>query len=97
MFIAVWSPLSPIVKVVVLCHFQCILALIYGVFCPYIVIYRCRNLLIVLSVMEDDIEVVIHREGKFMSERCLKYEGEINTLTFDPNLWSYFVVVSVVK
>ncbi|WVZ24518.1 hypothetical protein V8G54_003062, partial [Vigna mungo] len=34
---------------------------------------------------------------KFVNEGCLKYEGEIETLCFDPNVWSYFVVVSVVK
>ncbi|WVZ07562.1 hypothetical protein V8G54_020908 [Vigna mungo] len=39
--------------------------------------------------MEDDIELV--------NEGCLKYEGESDTMYFDHDLWSYFVVVSVVK
>ncbi|KAG2380609.1 uncharacterized protein HKW66_Vig0248790 [Vigna angularis] len=58
---------------------------------------RCRIFFIVLSVMEDDIEVVIHHGGKLVNEGCLKYEGESDTMYFDPDLWSYFVVVSVVK
>ncbi|KAG2376424.1 uncharacterized protein HKW66_Vig0154220 [Vigna angularis] len=45
----------------------------------------------------DDIEVVIHHGGKFVNDGCLKYEGESETMYFDPDLWSYFVVVSVVK
>ncbi|WVY97398.1 hypothetical protein V8G54_029549 [Vigna mungo] len=43
------------------------------------------------------IQVVIHHGGKFVNEGCLKYEGQIETLYFDPDVWSYFVVVSVVK
>ncbi|WVY90022.1 hypothetical protein V8G54_035536 [Vigna mungo] len=57
---------------------------------------RCRILFTVFCVM-DHIEVVIHHGGKFVNEGCLKYEGEIETLLFDPDVWSYFVVVSVVK
>ncbi|WVZ03655.1 hypothetical protein V8G54_024461 [Vigna mungo] len=60
------------------------------------VIGRCRILFAVFCVM-DHIEVVIHHEGKFVNEGCLKYEGEIETLIFYPDVWSYFVVVSVVK
>ncbi|WVZ03858.1 hypothetical protein V8G54_024664 [Vigna mungo] len=44
-----------------------------------------------------DIEVVIHHGSKFVNEGCLKYEGESDTMLFDPDVWSYFVVVSVVK
>lgn len=61
------------------------------------VIYRCRILLFVLFVlfvMEDDIKVVIHHGGKFVNEGCLKYEGGSDTMYFNPDLWSYFVVVS---
>ncbi|WVY96122.1 hypothetical protein V8G54_028273 [Vigna mungo] len=47
--------------------------------------------------MEGDIEVVIHHGGKLVNEGYLKYEGECDTMYFDPDLWSYFVVVSVVK
>ncbi|WVZ18577.1 hypothetical protein V8G54_005899 [Vigna mungo] len=46
---------------------------------------------------KDDIEVVIHHVGKLVNEGCLKYEEESDTMYFDPDLWSYFVVVSVVK
>ncbi|KOM45384.1 hypothetical protein LR48_Vigan06g069000 [Vigna angularis] len=42
-------------------------------------------------------KVVIHHGGKFVNDGCLKYEGESETMYFDPDLWSYFVVVSVVK
>ncbi|WVZ03389.1 hypothetical protein V8G54_024195 [Vigna mungo] len=45
----------------------------------------------------EDIKVVIHHGGKFVNDGCLNYEGEIETTYFDPDLWSYFVVVSVVK
>ncbi|WVZ17179.1 hypothetical protein V8G54_010161 [Vigna mungo] len=45
----------------------------------------------------DHIEVVFHHGGKFVNEGCLKYEGEIETLCFGPDVWCYFVVVSVVK
>ncbi|KAG2403164.1 uncharacterized protein HKW66_Vig0184500 [Vigna angularis] len=47
--------------------------------------------------MEGDIEVVIHHRGNLVNEGCLKYEGENDTMHFDPDLWSYFVVVSAVK
>ncbi|WVY95865.1 hypothetical protein V8G54_028016 [Vigna mungo] len=50
-----------------------------------------------LFMMEDDIEVFIHHRRKFVNEGSLKYEGETDTLSFDLDLWSYFVVVSVVK
>ncbi|XP_014511812.1 uncharacterized protein LOC106770522 [Vigna radiata var. radiata] len=43
------------------------------------------------------MEVVIHHGGKFIKEGCPKYEGHIDTMLFDPDVWSYFVVVSVVK
>ncbi|WVZ16531.1 hypothetical protein V8G54_009513 [Vigna mungo] len=54
---------------------------------------RCRILLCVMG----DIEVVIHHGGKFANDGCLKYEGENDTMLFYPNVWSYFVVLSVVK
>ncbi|KOM56414.1 hypothetical protein LR48_Vigan10g230600 [Vigna angularis] len=44
-----------------------------------------------------DIKVVIHHRGKYVNDGCLKYEGESDTMYFDPDLWSYFIVVSVVK
>ncbi|WVZ22777.1 hypothetical protein V8G54_001321 [Vigna mungo] len=53
----------------------------------------CRILLYVM----DDIEVVIYHGGKFMNDECLKYEEESDTMFFDPDVWSYFVAVSVVK
>ncbi|KOM41111.1 hypothetical protein LR48_Vigan04g130900 [Vigna angularis] len=45
----------------------------------------------------DNIEIIIHHGGKFVNDGYLKYEGESETMYFDPDLWSYFVVVSVVK
>ncbi|WVY91445.1 hypothetical protein V8G54_036959 [Vigna mungo] len=42
-------------------------------------------------------KVVIHHGGKFVNEGYLKYEGESDTMLFYPDVWSYFVVVSVVK
>ncbi|XP_052722708.1 protein Ycf2-like [Vigna angularis] len=47
--------------------------------------------------MEDHFEVVFHHGGHFINDGPLKYEGESTTLSFDPNMWSYFIVVSVVK
>lgn len=45
----------------------------------------------------EHIQVVIYHGGKFVNEGCLKYEGETETMYFDLDVWSYFVVVSVVK
>ncbi|XP_047173510.1 uncharacterized protein LOC124841307, partial [Vigna umbellata] len=47
--------------------------------------------------MEGNFEVVFHHGGKFINEGKLKYEGESTSLSFDPDMWSYFLVVSVVK
>ncbi|XP_017416428.2 uncharacterized protein LOC108327209 [Vigna angularis] len=47
--------------------------------------------------MEDAIVCVFHHGGKFINDSTLKYEGETTTLSFDPDMWSFFVVVSVVK
>ncbi|KAG2404755.1 Trihelix transcription factor GTL2 GT2-LIKE protein [Vigna angularis] len=51
----------------------------------------------IIEFLKDDIKVVIHHGGKLVNEGCLKYERESDTMYFDPDLWSYFVVVSVVK
>ncbi|KOM51931.1 hypothetical protein LR48_Vigan09g059000 [Vigna angularis] len=47
--------------------------------------------------MEDAIVCVFHHGGKFINDSTIKYEGETTTLSFDPDMWSFFVVVSVVK
>ncbi|XP_017413096.1 uncharacterized protein LOC108324668 [Vigna angularis] len=47
--------------------------------------------------MEENFQVVIHHSGKFIKEGKLNYEGESTTLSFDPDMWNYFLVVSVVK
>ncbi|XP_052728551.1 uncharacterized protein LOC108328650 [Vigna angularis] len=47
--------------------------------------------------MDDAIVCVFHHGGKFINDDTLKYEGETITLSFDPDMWSYFVVVSVMK
>ncbi|XP_052734159.1 uncharacterized protein LOC128196696 [Vigna angularis] len=47
--------------------------------------------------MEENFQVVFHHGGKFINEGKLNYEGESTTLLFDPNMWSYFLVVSVMK
>ncbi|KOM42751.1 hypothetical protein LR48_Vigan05g035500 [Vigna angularis] len=57
----------------------------------------CRYIYVVLCVMEDAIVCVFHHGGKFINDSTLKYEGETTTLSFDPDMWSFFVVVSVVK
>ncbi|WVZ26613.1 hypothetical protein V8G54_005157 [Vigna mungo] len=45
-----------------------------------------------------EFEVVFHHGGKILKDVKLKYEGgETSRFTFDPNVWSYFVIVSVVK
>ncbi|KAG2383958.1 uncharacterized protein HKW66_Vig0152790 [Vigna angularis] len=56
-----------------------------------------RYIYVVLCVMEDAIVCVFHHGGKFINDSTLKYEGETTTLSFDPDTWSFFVVVSVVK
>ncbi|WVZ02156.1 hypothetical protein V8G54_022962 [Vigna mungo] len=47
--------------------------------------------------MEDHFEVVFHHGGQFINDGPLKYEGESTTMFFDPDVWSYFIIVSVVK
>ena len=47
--------------------------------------------------MDGDFEVVFHHGGKFLSDGKLRYEGESTTLSFDPDMWSYYVVLSVIK
>ncbi|WVY90028.1 hypothetical protein V8G54_035542 [Vigna mungo] len=47
--------------------------------------------------MEDHFEVVFHHGGQFIKDGPLRYEGENISLTFDPDVWSYFIIVSVVK
>ncbi|WVZ07051.1 hypothetical protein V8G54_020397 [Vigna mungo] len=47
--------------------------------------------------MDDAIDCVFHHGGKFVNYGTLKYEGDTTTLSFDLDMWSYFVVVSVVK
>ncbi|WVZ06016.1 hypothetical protein V8G54_019362 [Vigna mungo] len=44
-----------------------------------------------------EIEVIIHHRGKLVNEGCLRYEGECESMHFDPDYWSYYVVVSAVK
>ncbi|WVZ16927.1 hypothetical protein V8G54_009909 [Vigna mungo] len=47
--------------------------------------------------MEDPFEVVFHHGGRFIKDGPLRYEGESTILAFDPDVWSYFIIVSVVK
>ncbi|WVZ25975.1 hypothetical protein V8G54_004519 [Vigna mungo] len=48
--------------------------------------------------MDEEFEVVFHQGGKLVNDGKLKYEGgETSRFTFDPDVWSYFVIVSVVK
>ncbi|XP_017412922.1 uncharacterized protein LOC108324487 [Vigna angularis] len=47
--------------------------------------------------MDDAIDCVFHHGGKFINDGTLKYEGETTTLSFDSDMWSYFMVVHVVK
>ncbi|WVZ03648.1 hypothetical protein V8G54_024454 [Vigna mungo] len=45
-----------------------------------------------------DIAVVIHHGGKLVNDGKLRYEGrETSRFMFDPDVWSYFVIVDVVK
>jgi len=48
--------------------------------------------------MDEEFEVVFHHGGKFISDGKLWYEyGKTTRLSFDPDCWSYFVVLSVIK
>jgi len=48
--------------------------------------------------MDEEFEVVFHHGGKFISDGKLRYEyGETTRLSFDPDMWSYFVVLNVIK
>ncbi|WVY93470.1 hypothetical protein V8G54_032558 [Vigna mungo] len=45
-----------------------------------------------------DIEVIIHHGGNLVNDGKLIYEGgETSRFMFDPDVWSYFVIVGVVK
>ncbi|WVZ21986.1 hypothetical protein V8G54_000530 [Vigna mungo] len=45
-----------------------------------------------------DVEVVFHHGGKFVNDGSLKYEfGETSTLKIDPDRWSYFEIMSILK
>jgi len=48
--------------------------------------------------MDKEFEVVFHHGGKFINDGKLWYEyGESTKLSFDPYMWSYFDVLSVIK
>jgi len=48
--------------------------------------------------MDEEFEVVFHHGGKFISDGKLRYKyGESTMLSFDLDMWSYFVVLSVIK
>ena len=47
--------------------------------------------------MNDHFEVVFHHGGKFINDGSLKYVGESNTLTCDPDRWSYIEILSILK
>jgi len=47
---------------------------------------------------EEKFDVVFHHGGKFVNERKLIYAyGESTTLSCDPDRWSYFEVLSILK
>jgi len=48
--------------------------------------------------MDEKFEVFFHHGGKFISDGKLRYKYRESTrLSFDPNMWNYFVVLSVIK
>jgi len=48
--------------------------------------------------MDEEFEVIFHHGGKFISDGKLRYEyGESTRLSFDPDMWIYFVVLSMIK
>ncbi|KOM25566.1 hypothetical protein LR48_Vigan118s001600 [Vigna angularis] len=45
-----------------------------------------------------DVEVVFHHGGKFVNDGSFKYEfGQTSTLKIDPDRWSYFEIMSILK
>lgn len=66
-------------------------------FVVILLFYRYINIFILLCVMDGDFEVVFHHGAKFVNGGRLKYEGKTSTLSFDQDIWSYFLVVSVLK
>jgi len=46
---------------------------------------------------EEIFEVVFHHRGRFVNDGSLKYVGESNSLLCDPNIWSYFEIMSILR
>jgi len=48
--------------------------------------------------MDEEFEVAFHHGGKFLSDGKLRYEyEESTTLSFNPDMWSFYVVLSLIK
>ena len=47
--------------------------------------------------MEENFEVVFHHGGRFVNDGSLKYVGESNILSCDPDRWSYFEIMSILR
>ncbi|WVZ11151.1 hypothetical protein V8G54_015681 [Vigna mungo] len=77
--------------------------LIFGDICCYLAMpfrlwgWGCLKKEYVPVLVVGVIEVVIHHGGKLVNEGCLRYEGQFDTMHFDPDYWSYYVVTNVVK
>ena len=48
--------------------------------------------------MSNDLfEMVVHHDGHFINNGALEYIGDTSTWSCDPNRWSYFEIVDIVK
>jgi len=48
-------------------------------------------------VDDGNFEVVFHHKGRFVNDGSLKYIGESSILSCDPNRWSYFEIMSILR
>jgi len=57
--------------------------------------YKVRH--IVGSMNDENFEVVFHHGGRFVNEGSLKYVGDSSTLLCDPDRWSFFEIMSILR
>ena len=57
--------------------------------------YRVRH--IIVDMDDENFEVVFHHGGRIVNDGSLKYVGDISTLFCDPNRWSFFKIMSILR
>ena len=47
--------------------------------------------------MDENFEVVFYHGGRFVNDGSMKYIGESSILSYDPDRWSYFEIMSILR